>query len=49
MIPIGTYVNMTINNLKETVKIINLNDNGQLVVETNNGQELTLFNEEISL
>lgn len=49
MIPIGTYVNMTINNLKETVKIINLNDNGQLVVETNNCQELTLFNEEISL
>lgn len=49
MIPIGSYVYMTINNTKETVKILDLNDNGQLVIETKNNDVLSLFNEEISL
>lgn len=49
MIPIGSYVYMTLNNNKEIVKILDLNDNGQLVIETKNKDILTLFNEEISL
>ncbi len=49
MIPIDSYVYMTVNNSKERVKIRDLNENGQLIIETNNNEVLTLFNEEISL
>ena len=49
MIPKETFVNLTINNAKEIVKIIDLNSEGQLIVETKNNEILTLFNEEITL
>lgn len=49
MIPINTHVRLTINNKKETVKIIDINLDGQLIVETKNNTILTLFNEEITL
>lgn len=49
MIPIDSYVYMTVNNSKERVKIRDLNENGQLIIETSNNEVLTLFNEEISL
>lgn len=49
MIPIGSYVYMTLNNNKEIVKILDLNDTGQLIIQTQNNDVLTLFNEEISL
>ena len=49
MIPLRSNVFMTLNNSKELVKILDLNDNGQLIIETKNNDVLTLFNEEISL
>lgn len=49
MIPIGTYVSLTRNNTKEIVKIIDLNSEGQLIIERINGEIKTLFNEEISV
>ena len=49
MIPKETFVNLTINNAKEIVKIIDLNSEGQLIVETKNNEIITLFNEEITL
>ena len=49
MIPIGSYVSISRNNTKEIVKIIDLNSEGQLIIERNNGEILTLFNEEISV
>jgi len=47
MIPIGTWVKLSINNSKELVKIIDLDSNGQLIVETKDQSILCLFNEEI--
>lgn len=49
MIPKNTLVRLTINNKKEIVKIIDINLDGQLIVETKNNTILTLFNEEITL
>jgi len=48
MIPIGNWVKITINNVKETVQILDINSNGQLVVKLENNTVITLFNEEIS-
>ena len=47
MLPIGTKVNMTINMNKEIVEIIDINTEGQLIVQTMNNKKITLFNEEI--
>jgi|GEM_PF-2595688 len=49
MIPTGTLVTITLDKSKKTVKIINLNSDGQLIVETENKNIVTLFNEEIIL
>lgn len=48
MIPIGNMVKITINSIKETVQIIDIDVNGQLVVKRENDTIITLFNEEIS-
>jgi len=47
MIPIGTWVKLSINNSKELVKIVDINSHGQLIVETKDKSILCLFNEEI--
>lgn len=48
MIPLGNSVKVTINNVKETVQILDINSNGQLVVKLENNTIIALFNEEIS-
>lgn len=47
MIPIGTWVKLSINNSKELVQIVDINSQGQLIVETMDKSILCLFNEEI--
>jgi len=47
MLPINNWVYITINQVKELVQIIDINENGQLQVKTQNNIVLTLFNEEI--
>ncbi|MDP3445904.1 MAG: biotin--[acetyl-CoA-carboxylase] ligase, partial [Ignavibacteria bacterium] len=47
MIPIGTWVKLSINNSKQFVKIVDINSHGQLIVETKDESILCLFNEEI--
>lgn len=47
MIPIGTWVQLSINRSKELVKIIDINSQGQLIVEKKDKTLLTLYNEEI--
>lgn len=49
MLPVNSWVNLTLNNNKELVKIIDLNASGQLIIQTETESFLTLFNEEISL
>lgn len=49
MIPKDSLVNLTINKKKETVKIVDININGQLIVETLDNEKITLFNDEITL
>jgi BirA family transcriptional regulator, biotin operon repressor / biotin---[acetyl-CoA-carboxylase] ligase len=49
MIPVGTWIKLSINNAKESVKIVNINSEGQLIVETENGSLIKLYNEEILL
>ena len=48
MIPIESWVKITINNSKELVKILDIDTNGQLVVMLENNTVITLFNEELS-
>jgi BirA family biotin operon repressor/biotin-[acetyl-CoA-carboxylase] ligase len=47
MIPIGSWVNITINQTKEKVQILDIDLNGQLIIKRQNNTLLTLFNEEI--
>jgi len=49
MISIGSWVKITINNSKKSVKILDIDTNGQLVVMLENNTVITLFNEEISI
>lgn len=49
MLPINSWANLTLNNNKELVKIIDLDNNGQLIVQTRENILLTLFNDEITL
>jgi biotin-(acetyl-CoA carboxylase) ligase len=47
MIPVGSWVNITINQTKEKVQILDIDLNGQLIIKRQNNTLLTLFNEEI--
>lgn len=49
MLPVNSYVYVTINKTKEFVKIVDLNESGQLIVLDKNNSLITLFNEEISI
>lgn len=49
MLPINSWVNVTLNNSKELVKIVDLNEYGQLIVQTKTNSFLTIFNEEITI
>lgn len=49
MLPINSWVNLTLYNKKELVKIVDLDEYGQLIIQTKTNSLLTLFNDEITL